>query len=335
MPPIVATPLSRRRLAALGLVAGGAAAAPALVSPRRAAAQDVTLTLVAYTTPREAYEEIIPLFRASDAGAGVQFDQSYGASGDQSRAVEAGLPADVVALSLAPDITRLVDAGLVAETWAENEHGGMVSDSVVALAVRAGNPKSIAGWDDLLREDVETLTPNPQTSGGARWNVLAAWGAQIEQGKTEDEATEFLRGLFQRVPVQDKSARESLQTYVGGVGDVLIGYENEFILAQANGEELEYVVPEQTILIENPAAVVNTSAHPDVAQSFIDFLTTPDIQRLYGEKGYRPVLEDILAEFDYPVPANLFTVADLGGWEGVTDRFFNPDTGIVAVVQQG
>jgi sulfate/thiosulfate transport system substrate-binding protein len=335
MPPTTFVSISRRRLAALGLAAGGAAAAPALLLPRRAAAQDATLTLVAYSTPREAYEEIIPLFQATDAGAGVQFDQSYGASGDQSRAVEAGLPADVVALSLEPDVTRLIEPGLVAEDWNAGEHKGMVTDSVVALAVRPGNPKGIAGWDDLLRDDVQTLTPNPLTSGGARWNVMAAWGAQLEQGKTEDEAREYLRGLFQRVPVQDKSARESLQTFIGGVGDVLLGYENEFLLAQANGEELEFVVPEQTILIENPVAVVATSANPDKARQFVEFLYTPEAQRVYGEKGYRPVVEEVLAEFDYPVPAGLFTIEEFGGWADVVATFFDPDTGIVAEVQQG
>jgi sulfate transport system substrate-binding protein len=333
--PAAAT-ASRRsvlRFAALG-AASVSAAGLGLAAPRRAAAQDVTLTLVAYSTPREAYEAIIPLFQASEGGAGVTFDQSYGGSGDQSRAVEAGLPADIVALSLEPDVTRLIEPGLIAEDWNAGEHKGMVTDSVVALAVRPGNPKGIAGWDDLQRDDVQTITPNPLTSGGARWNVMAAWGAQLEQGKTEDDAKAYLRGLFQRVPVQDKSARESLQTFIGGLGDVLLGYENEFLLAQANGEELEFVVPEQTILIENPVAVVATSANPERAQAFVDFLYTPEAQRVYGEKGYRPVLADVLAEFAYPTPAALFTIEEFGGWADVTTKFFNPDTGIVAEVQQ-
>ena len=332
MRTLIAATASRRsvlRFAALGAASAGLASVPQRVR----AAQDVTLTLVAYSTPREAYEEIIPLFQASQGGAGVTFDQSYGASGDQSRAVESGLPADVVALSLEPDVTRLIEPGLIAEEWNAGEHRGMVTDSVVALAVRPGNPKGIAGWDDPQRDDIQTITPNPLTSGGARWNVMAAWGAQLEQGKTEDEAKEYLRGLFQRVPVQDKSARESLQTFIGGLGDVLLGYENEFLLAQANGEELEFVVPEQTILIENPVAVVATSANPERAQAFVDFLYTPEAQRVYGEKGYRPVLADVLAEFAYPTPAALFTIEEFGGWAEVTTKFFNPDTGIVAEIQ--
>ena len=333
MRTLAAATASRRsvlRYAALGAVSATGLAA----TPRRVAAQDGALPLVAYSTPREADEAIIPLFQATDAGAGVTFDQSYGASGDQSRAVEAGLPADVVALSLEPDVTRLIEPGLVAEDWNAGEHKGMVTDSVVALAVRPGNPKGIAGWDDLLRDDVQTITPNPLTSGGARWNLMAAWGSQLAQGKTEDEAKAYLRGLFQRVPVQDKSARESLQTFIGGLGDVLLGYENEFLLAQANGEELEFVVPEQTILIENPVAVVATSANPERAGAFVDFLYTPEAQRVYGEKGYRPVVAEILAEFAYPVPAGLFTIAEFGGWADVTATFFDPDTGIVAAVQR-
>ena len=328
------SPISRRSLLAGSAGLAAAAALPGAIRPRAARAEDVTLTLVAYSTPREAYEALIPLFQATEAGAGVAFDQSYGASGDQSRAVEAGLPADIVALSLEPDVTRLVKAGLVNEDWNAGEYKGMVTDSVVALAVRPGNPKGIAGWDDLLRDDVQTVTPNPLTSGGARWNVMAAWGAQLEQGKTEEEAKEYLRGLFQRVPVQDKSARESLQTFIGGVGDVLLGYENEFLLGQANGEEFEFVIPDQTILIENPAALVNVSAHPEKAQAFLDFLVTEEAQKVFGENHYRPVVPAVLETFDYPQPASLFTIADLGGWADVTTTFFDPDNGIVAEVQR-
>jgi sulfate transport system substrate-binding protein len=331
---LLRTPLTRRQ-ALLGLAA--AAAAPALTAawPRAVAAQDeVTLTLVAYSTPREAYEAIIPIFQGTPDGAGVKFETSFAASGEQSRAVEGGLPADVVAFSLEPDITRLVKAGLVAEDWNADEHKGMVTDSVVALVVRPGNPKGIAGWDDLLKEDVQVLTPNPLTSGGARWNIMAAWGAQLQQGKTEEEATDYLRQLFTHVPVQDKSAREALATFTGGKGDVLISYENEAIAAQQAGEQIEYVVPDQTILIENPVAVVTESAHPDTAAAFVTFLRTPDAQKVFGEKGYRPILPDVLATFDFPKPSTLFTIADFGGWADVTTKFFDPDNGIVAKVQQ-
>ncbi|MGI9255016.1 MAG: sulfate ABC transporter substrate-binding protein [Thermomicrobiales bacterium] len=325
--------LSRRRLLGASAAFGAAAVLPGAFRPLTVRAEDVTLTLVAYSTPREAYEQLIPLFAATEAGTGVTFEQSYGASGDQSRAVESGLPADVVAFSLEPDITRLVKAGLVDETWNTDEYKGMVTDSVVAFGVRAGNPKTIAGWSDLVREEVQVLTPNPLTSGGARWNIMAAWGALLKQGKTEDEAKEYLKQLFQHVPVQDKSARESLQTFIGGVGDVLIGYENELELARENGEELEIVIPAETILIENPIAIVNTSANKEKAQAFIDYLRTPDAQKVFGENHYRPVVKEVLDTFTFVNPATLFTIADLGGWADASTKFFDPDNGIVAEVQ--
>jgi len=190
------------------------------------ASGDTKLTLAAYSTPREVYERLTKDFAATPVGKGVSFDESYAASGEQSRAVAAGLPADVVAFSLEPDVTRLVAEGLVDEGWSDDEHGGMVSDSVVVFAVRKGNPKGIRTWDDLTREDVEVITPNPFTSGGAQWNVMAAYGAQRELGHSEAESVEFLRRLFRNVSVQDKSAREALQTFVGGKGDVLIAYES-------------------------------------------------------------------------------------------------------------
>jgi sulfate transport system substrate-binding protein len=288
-----------------------------------------TLSLVAYSTPREAYEEIIPAFQETSAGAGIDFDQSYASSGEQSRAVEAGLAADIVAFSLEPDVTRLIEAGVVDEDWSQDEHNGMVTDSVVVFMVREGNPEGIQSWDDLLKDGVEVITPNPFTSGGAQWNIMAAYGAQLEQGKSEEEAVDFLRELFlDHVPVQDKSARESLQTFAAGKGDVLLAYENEAIFAQQSGQPFEYVVPVETILIENPVAVVSSSESPAAAQAFVDYLRSPDAQRVFGEKGYRPVVEDVLAEFDYPTPPGLFTIADLGGWADVRTRFFDREESI-------
>ena len=184
------------------------------------------LTLVAYSTPREAYEALIPAFQKTDAGKGISFSQSYGASGDQSRAVSSGLKADAVALSLEPDMTKLVDKGLVAEDWNAGAAKGMVTDSVVVLVTRKGNPKNIRTWDDLVKPGVEVITPNPFTSGGARWNVMAAYGAQLKQGRTPEQANDYLLRLFKNVPVQDKSARAAIQTFVGGKGDVMIAYEN-------------------------------------------------------------------------------------------------------------
>jgi sulfate/thiosulfate transport system substrate-binding protein len=290
------------------------------------------LTLVAYSTPREVYEELIPKFQATDDGKGVKFEQSYGASGEQSRAVEAGLGADVVAFSLAPDVDRLVDAGLVADNWADDEFDGMVSRSVVALAVRKGNPKHIEGWDDLVRDDVDVITPNPFTSGGARWNVMAAYGAQLEQGRSKEEALDYLGKLFHNVSVQDKSARESLQTFLGGKGDVLIAYENEAITAQQKGEDIDYVVPAETILIENPIAVT-TDGGP-TAEAFVDFARSEEAQKVFGEKGYRSIRDDLVDEKTYPTPSSLFTIAKLGGWPDVQERFFDRESGLMADIQR-
>ena len=245
-----------------------------------------TLSLVAYSTPREAYEELIPMFQDTDAGADLEFEQSYAASGEQRRAIEEGLPADFFHASLEPDVTALVDAGMVDADWNKNDYNGMLTNSVVVFAVRPGNPENIQTWDDLLKEGVEVITPNPFTSGGAQWNIMAAYGAQLEQGKSDEEAIAYLRELFlEHVPVQDKSAREALQTFAGGKGDVMLAYENEAIFAQQAGQALEYVVPEQTILIENPAAVVNTGETTEAAQAFLDYLYTPEAQgglRLQG-----------------------------------------------------
>jgi len=292
------------------------------------------LTLIAYSTPREAYEELLPNFAQTEAGQGVSFDQSYASSGEQSRAVEAGLPADVVAFSLAPDVTRLVEAGLVAEDWAEDEYDGMVTNSVVVLVVRKGNPKDVKGWDDLVRDDIEVINPNPFTSGGARWNVMAAYGAQLEHGKTGEQAVQYLRDVFANIPVQDKSARESLATFTGGKGDILLAYENEAIFAQQAGEEIDYIVPDETILIENPVAVTSESENPEKAQAFVDFLRTPEAQRVFADKGYRLVVEEVGAEFEFPTPSNLFTIDDFGGWDAVMDEFFDRENGIMADIER-
>jgi sulfate/thiosulfate transport system substrate-binding protein len=294
------------------------------------------LTLVAYSTPREAYEQLIPAFQKTEAGNGVAFSQSYGSSGDQSRAIQNGLAGDVVALSLEPDMTKLVDAGLVAKDWSADEHKGMITDSVVVLVTRKGNPKNIKTWDDLVKPGVEVITPNPFTSGGARWNVMAAYGAQIEQGKSPEQAVAYLEQLFRNVPVQDKSARESLQTFIGGKGDVMLAYENEAITAQQKDQPVDYVVPETTILIENPIAVVSKSKNATAAKAFVDYLRSADAQKIFAEKGYRPVNEAVeaTATASFPEPSGLFTIQDLGGWADVTKKFFDKEAGIVAEIER-
>jgi sulfate/thiosulfate transport system substrate-binding protein len=296
--------------------------------------EKVTLALVAYSTPQEAYEQIIAAYQKTDEGKNVDFTTSFGGSGDQSRAVEAGQPADVVAFSLEPDMTRLVKAGMVADDWNSDEHAGMVTDSVVVIATREGNPKNLTDWDDLTQDGVEVITPNPFTSGGARWNVLAAYGAASDVGKDEAAGVKYLNDLFKNVPVQDDSARKALQTFAGGKGDAMLAYENEAIFANQNGQKLEYTVPDETILIENPVAVTKTSKHAEEAQAFVDFLRSDDAQKIFLENGYRPVNEDVAAEGDFPEPSGLFTIADFGGWADATDKFFNTDGSIMLDVER-
>lgn len=293
-----------------------------------------SLSLVAYSTPQEAYEEIVPAFAKTEQGDAAKVKQSYGNSGDQAKAVIAGLPADVVALSLEPDVTKLVDEKLVDGDWNDTPTNGFVTNSVVVLGVRKGNPKNIKGWDDLVKPGVEVITPNPFTSGGARWNVMAAYGAQIEQGKSQDEAVDYLQRLFENVPVQDKSAREALQTFTGGKGDVLISYENEAITAQQKGEEIEYVIPDETILIQNPIAVTEEARNPELAQAFVDYAVSEPAQRIFVEKGYRSVIPELNDEKTFPTPKGLFEITEFGGWDAVMQEFFDPEDSIVQRIQE-
>jgi sulfate/thiosulfate transport system substrate-binding protein len=290
------------------------------------------IDLVAYSTPKEAYGELIPAFQKTADGKGVSFTQSYGASGDQSRAVASGLPADIVALSLAPDVDKLVEPGIVDANWADTDTDGFVTNSVVVLAVRKGNPKGIKSWEDITKPGVEVITPNPFTSGGAKWNLMAAYGSQTQQGKSPEEATQFLHDVLANTAVQDKSAREALATFSGGKGDVLISYENEAITAQKAGVDLDYVIPDQTILIQNPAAV--TKDAPPQAQKFLDWLVTPEAQKIYASKGYRSVLPDLVDENTYPTPKTLFKIDEFGGWSKVNDEFFDPEKGSVAEIER-
>jgi sulfate transport system substrate-binding protein len=292
------------------------------------------LSLVAYSTPKEAYAALIPAFNKTAEGQGVSFTQSFGPSGDQARAVQSGLPADVVALSLAPDVDKLVDAKKVAAGWDKGPDQGFVTNSVVVFAVRKGNPKNIRTWDDLIKPGVQVIEPNPFASGGARWNVMAAYGAQLEQGRSDAEATAYLNELFHNVPVQDKSARDAMTTFTNGKGDVLLAYENEAIAAQQAGQDIDYVVPDQTILIQNPIAVTATSKDPAKARAFISFLRSKQGQQIFQSKGYRPLDEALVDKARFPTPSGLFKIGKLGGWNTVNDKFFDPDTGVVAKIEK-
>jgi sulfate/thiosulfate-binding protein len=322
-------------LVLVSLAATAAALAAATASARPA---DTRLSLVAYSTPRESYAKLISGFQATAPGEGVSFSQSYGSSGEQTRAVKAGLKADIVALSLAPDVDELVKAGIVAARWNRQSYRGMVTNSVVVFVVRDGNPKKIFGWNDLLKPGVQVVTPNPFTSGGARWNVMAAYGAWRKQGKTDREAQESLLKLFRNVAAQDKSARESLQTFASGKGDVLLAYENEALFARSKGQNLQFRIPRTTILIENPVAVTKTSEHKSEANAFLRYLRTPAAQRVFAENGYRPVNKAVAAQFKsrFPARPGLFTIEQLGlgGWTKVQKRFFDPKTGVLARIER-
>src|SRR6266571_961610 len=257
------------------------AAIPFLAACGSSSSSSKHLTLVAYSTPQGVFEKLIPAFQATPEGKGVSFSQSYGPSGQQSRAVANGLHADVVNFSLEPDVEKLVKAGLVSSSWNQNATHGFVSNSVVVLIVRKGNPKHIAGWSDLVKPGVRVLTPNPFTSGGARWNVMAAYGAQLKEGKTDAQAQAYLTTLFHNVVSQDSSARNALQTFLAGRGDALIDYENEAIADVKKGAAIEYVIPSDTILIQSPIAVVGSGSSATRAQKFVAYLLSGAAQEIW------------------------------------------------------
>jgi sulfate transport system substrate-binding protein len=338
-----------------------------------AAAQDapppVTLTLVGYAVPREAYGDIIPLFQAywlEQTGQQVLVQESYGASGSQSRAVAGGFEADIVGLSIEPDINRLVDAGLITHDWKDNPYTGIVTDSLVVLAVRPDNPKNILDWADLAQEGVEVITPDPATSGGAQWNILAAYGAArrgfVEGFEAGDEgATEFLRQLINNIAVFDKDGRESFLTFERGIGDVAITYENEVYAGYLGGGQDLYqiVYPTSTILIENPVALVDVYVDKhgtrEVAQAFIDFLWSPEAQQAFANHGFRPVNPDVATQYNvnaeatpapedavpsgvtltFPPVEDQFTIADeFTTWSDARSTFFGDEGSITQLITE-
>jgi sulfate/thiosulfate transport system substrate-binding protein len=295
-------------------------------------ATKTTLSLVAYSTPEVVYDEIIPDFQKTAEGKGVSFKTSYGASGEQSRAVAAGQKADLVAFSLAPDVNKLVEPKLVPEDWvaqteAAGGKGGFVTTSLVAFVVRKGNPKGIHGWDDLIKPGVKVVTPNPFTSGAAKWNILGAY-QHGGIGYVEKLLTDH-------VPVQPKSGREALQTFTGGEGDVLISYEYEYTTAIKKGEkDIELVQPDDTFLIQNPIAV--TSAGGAAAKSFVKFVLGDSAQQHFADWGYRPVNQAILDKnkSKFPDPGTVKTIDQYGGWSKVNDELFDPEKGAVAKIEE-
>jgi len=295
------------------------------------------LQLVAYSTPKKAYDALTGAFAQTSAGNGVSFGQSFGASGSQSRAVDSGQPADVVAFSTTPDMTRLVKSGIVAKSWNAGSAKGFSSDSVVVLVVRKGNPKHITGWDDLIKPGIDVITPNPSTSGSAQWNILAGYGAQLKEGKTPAQALAYVRTLLTKnVSVQDSSASAALQTFTGGKGDVLLDYESDALAAEKARDSVQFVIPKQTILIQTPIAVTGKSAHATQAQAFVNYQWTSAGQTIWAQQGYRPVLASVAKQFasKFPTPPQLFTIDFLGGWTKVKSTFFDPATGSITKIEQ-
>ncbi|MEU7765633.1 sulfate ABC transporter substrate-binding protein [Nocardia sp. NPDC049190] len=295
-----------------------------------------TLNLYAYAVPKPGFDKVIPEFNKTDQGKGVQIQQSYGASGDQSRKVKDGAAADIVNFSVEPDITRLVDAGLVDASWNADASKGIPFGSVVAIVVRKGNPKGIKDWEDLLKPGVEVVTPNPFSSGSAKWNLLAPYAAASDGGKNPQAGLDYLSRLVtkEHVKVQPKSGREATETFLQGTGDVLLSYENEAIFSERNGDPIEHTIPPVTFKIENPVAVLKTSKSQQKAVAFRDFLFTAQGQKAWAEAGFRPVDPQVAADYakDFPTPQQLWTIDDLGGWKTVDKELFTPNTGSVAVI---
>jgi sulfate transport system substrate-binding protein len=316
----------RHRLLALVAVAAAPLALVAL--PTAAGASGGTVNLVAYSTPKPAYTVLTQDFAKTSAGAGVTVSPSFGPSGTQATSVVDGLPADVVNLALEPDMAKLVKAGLVSSSWDKNATKGMVTDSIVSFVVRPGNPKHITTWADLTKSGVGVITPNVFSSGSAKWNIMAAYGAEINQGKSASQANAYVSKLLHNTVAQPSSASAALQTFLSGQGDVLLDYESDALYAKSKGEPVDIITPPQTILIQNPIAVTKTSSSS--ATAFVKYLLSPAGQKVWGQQGYRPVLPSVAAQFHFPKPKTLFTIDSLGGWTTVNTKFFDPTTGIIA-----
>jgi sulfate/thiosulfate-binding protein len=312
--------------------------------------QEDQLILGAYTVPKDAYQkEIIPAFQKywqEKTGRKVTFSESYIASGAQSRAIVAGMEADIAALSLEDDIVRLARAGLITHDWKGKRCNGFVTRSLVVLVIRPQNPKQIKNWEDLTADNIAVIYPSPKTSGGAMWFVNAIYGAglkmtEVKNGKADPAyARDLLKRIQKRVKVMDKSGRESVTTFEKGFGDVLVTYENEALLRQMEGKDFPFIIPDATILIENPIAIVDKYVDKhgtrEVAEAFVDFLYTKEVQRSFAKYGFRPVDEEVLKEFaaKYPVPPLLFDMSYLGGWDKVNEEIYGTEGTWTKIIEE-
>jgi sulfate transport system substrate-binding protein len=297
------------------------------------------VNLVGYSVPKPAYDALQAAFQQTSAGKGVTFSDSYGPSGSQSKAVAAGQPADYVAFSTGSDMSKLVPSH-VAASWDQNATKGIVSDSVVVLVVRKGNPKHITGWDDLAKPGIKVVTPDPASSGSAKWNVLAAYEHVISQGGSPTQAAAYLSKFFKNAVSKPASGSDAMTTFLGGTGDVLVSYEDEAINARQKGDDVEYIVPKQSMLIETPAAVTKTA--PAAARKFLTFVLSSQGQQIFASKGFRPVAKNVSVgsvkgandpAHPFPTVPQLTTISQLGGWSAVNDKFFDDKNGLVTKIE--
>jgi sulfate transport system substrate-binding protein len=325
----------RRRSLVAPLVIAALAAVPAAFAAH-AQKTDTSLSLVAYSIPTNVYPKLFSAYQATPQGKDVKFASSFAASEVQSKAVAAGLPADVVNFSISTDMDRLVQSKLVDKSWNANPQHGIVSRSVIVFVLRNGNPKHIRTWDDLVKPGVQVVFPNPFSSGGARWDIMAAYGSQLREKKTPKQAQAYLTQLFHHNVSQDTSARNALNTFLSGKGDVLLDYESDAKLAQSQGKPVYFVIPKATLQIETPLAAVNGS-NKAAAQQFVNWLYTPAAQNIWAQNGYRSVLPSVEKRYaaSFPPRPQLFTIKYLGGWPKVNTQFFDPTNGIIAKIEQG
>ena len=328
-----------RAIAALSLAGLAATTLTACAGTSAAGSDTDSVSIAGFSVMQTANKQVIADFQKTPAGKGVHFTQSYGASGDQARAVIGGLDADEVHLSLEPDVTKLVDEKLVSPEWKDDATKGILTQSVVAFAVRKGNPKHITSWADLTKPGVQIVTPNPGSSGSAKWNILAAWGQVIADGGTEADAQAYLKKFVGNVVAFPGSGHDATTAFEGGTGDVLITYENEAIEGRQAGADFDYVVPDQTLLIQNPVAL--TDGASPVAKAFLKFQLSTAGQTDYAKQGFRPLDPSIKVDVDgandpsnpFPKPKTLLTIdKDFGGWDAANTKYFDEDDGIISKI---
>jgi sulfate transport system substrate-binding protein len=317
---VVATAIAFLPLSLLATQSSGAASQP--------------VNVVGYSIVANAYTALEKAFVKTGPGQGVTFTNSFGASTTQAEDVVAGQPADVVNFSQQPDLALLINAGLVSRKWATTKYSkaekGIVTDSVVAIVVRPGNPLGIHTWNDLLNSGVKLVTPDPISSGSARWNLLAAYEAQIDQGQTAAQATTYINSLIGNVVSEPASGSKALSAFIAGTGNVLLAYESDALNAFATGQKIQVIEPQQNLLIQNPAALTTTGTANPAAKAFYAYIFSKAGQQVWLSQHFRPTIASLasVSKSTFYTPTSFNNVTKLGGWAQVTPKFFGP-TGII------